>query len=108
MPVEEHQVHHVENQGGHAQGEQQAVVAQGLPGNSGAPGYHLFDLLGNYGLTNNVWLRFGVENLFNEEPPVTGVDEDNPQGMYGGTVSGGFNYDTVGRRFYLGARVNFE
>jgi len=66
---------------------EQAVVAQGLPGNSGAPGYHLFDLLGNYAFTDNLWLRFGIENLFNEEPPVIGVNENDPNGMYGGFVA---------------------
>jgi iron complex outermembrane receptor protein len=86
---------------------EQAVVAEGLPGSSGASGYHLFDLLGNYALTNNLWLRFGVENLLNEEPPVLGVNENDPNGMYGGSFNAQ-NYDTVGRRFYLGARVNFE
>jgi outer membrane receptor protein involved in Fe transport len=86
---------------------EQAVVAEGLPGNSGAPGYHLFDLLGNYALTDNLWLRFGAENIFNEEPPVIGVNENDPNGMYGGGFDA-LNYDTVGRRFYLGARVNFE
>jgi iron complex outermembrane receptor protein len=86
---------------------EQAVVAQGLPGNSGAPSYHLFDLLGNYALTNNLWLRFGCENVLNKEPPVIGVNPNDPNGMYGGTFDA-LNYDTVGRRFYLGARVNFE
>jgi iron complex outermembrane receptor protein len=86
---------------------EQAVVAQGLPGSSGASGYHLFDLLGNYALTNNLWLRFGCENVLNEEPPVIGVNENDPNGMYGG-VFNAQNYDTVGRRFYLGARVNFQ
>jgi iron complex outermembrane receptor protein len=86
---------------------EQAVVAQGLPGNEGAPSYHLFDLLGNYALTNNLWLRFGCENVLNKEPPLIGVNPNDPNGMYGGTFDA-LNYDTVGRRFYLGARVNFE
>jgi outer membrane receptor protein involved in Fe transport len=86
---------------------EQAVVAQGLPGSSGGPSYHLFDLLGNYALTDNVLLRFGVENVFDKEPPVIGVNPDDPNGMYGGTFNAQ-NYDTNGRRFYLGARVNFD
>jgi iron complex outermembrane receptor protein len=86
---------------------EQAVVAQGLPGSSGGSSYHLFDLLGNYALTDNVWLRFGVENVFDKEPPVIGVNPDDPNGMYGGTFNAQ-NYDTNGRRFYLGARVNFD
>jgi len=85
----------------------QAVVAQGLPGSSGASAYHLFDLLGSYALTDNLRLRFGVENVLNEEPPLLGVNPDDPNGMYGGNFNAQ-NYDTVGRRFYLGARVNFE
>jgi hypothetical protein len=86
---------------------EQAVVAEGLEGNTGAPKYHLFDLLGSYSLTDNLRLRFGIENLLNEEPPLVGVDPDNPNGMYGGMYMAA-NHDTIGRRFYLGARVNFE
>jgi outer membrane receptor protein involved in Fe transport len=86
---------------------EQAVVAEGLEGTSGAGKYHVFDLLGNYALTNNVMLRFGIENVLNEEPPLLGVNPDDPNGMYGGAFNA-VNYDTVGRRFYLGARVNFE
>jgi iron complex outermembrane receptor protein len=90
---------------------EQEITALGLPGSSGASGYHLFDVLGNYALTNNLWLRFGCENVLNQEPPVLGVDENEATGMYGGNLPGFSQagiYDTVGRRFYLGARINFE
>ncbi len=85
----------------------QEVVAQGLPGTSGVGAYHLFDLLGSYSVSDNLRLRFGIENLLNEEPPIAGVNPNDPNGMYGGTFMPG-NYDTNGRRFYLGARVNFD
>jgi len=74
----------------------------------GAREYDVFDLQGTYALLENVTLRFGVENLFNEEPPLTNYDPARAE--TDGMTGGGFNaqnYDTVGRRFYLGARVSF-
>jgi outer membrane receptor protein involved in Fe transport len=70
------------------------------------PRYMLFDLTGSYNLTETMMLRFGVENVFNKEPLLTGVLYTAADGMYGG----GFDYantDVNGRRFYLGARLGF-
>jgi outer membrane receptor protein involved in Fe transport len=58
-----------------------------------------------------VTLRFGVDNLFNKAPPLTGINtaNTNPAGtgnLPGGSIGGGI-YDTNGRRFYLGANVRF-
>jgi iron complex outermembrane recepter protein len=73
----------------------------------GASSYNLFDLLGRFELTNNVGLRFGIENVFNEEPPLTGR---NPAAVAPNLPGGTFNtnnYDINGRRFYFGATVGF-
>ncbi|WP_377923196.1 TonB-dependent receptor domain-containing protein [Alteraurantiacibacter lauratis] len=75
----------------------------------GAPSYNLFNLSGTYALSDAVNLRFGVDNLFNKAPPYTGV---NPTAnVAAGLQSGGsFNslfYDTIGRRFFLGANIQF-
>ena len=83
------------------------TAALGLPSNTGAPKYHPFDLLGSYTLTDNLWLRFGVENIFDKAPPVVGLNPNDVTGMYGGSFNS-TNYDTRGRRFYFGARVNLE
>ncbi|RYG95307.1 MAG: TonB-dependent receptor, partial [Alphaproteobacteria bacterium] len=77
----------------------------------GAPTYDIFHLNGSYGLSDNMTLRFGVENLFNRAPPLTGYNptNTNPAGtgnLPGGNLGTGF-YDDNGRRFYVGANVKF-
>ncbi len=78
--------------------------------NADTPGireYDLFNLSGNYNLTDGLSLRFGIDNVLNEKPPYSGQNfsEDN-DGMIGGTFSSG-RYDTLGRRYWMGARINF-
>ncbi|WEK46968.1 MAG: TonB-dependent receptor [Candidatus Andeanibacterium colombiense] len=76
----------------------------------GAPAYDIFYLNGNYALTDNINIRFGVDNLFNKAPPLTNYNPANIGGndtqLRGGSV-GGLFYDDIGRRFYLGANVKF-
>lgn len=77
----------------------------------GAPSYNIFHLFGSYSLTDDVNLRFGVDNLFNKAPPLTGYNPANtdPLGtgnLIGGNLGTGF-YDDNGRRFYLGANIRF-
>jgi outer membrane receptor protein involved in Fe transport len=82
---------------------------------TGAPSYNIFALNGGYALTENVNLRFGVENLFDKAPPLTGVNTANtdpmgtgnlPGGALGSGLGGGV-YDLQGRRFFLGANMKF-
>ncbi|MBN1833526.1 MAG: TonB-dependent receptor, partial [Deltaproteobacteria bacterium] len=71
--------------------------------------YSLFDLQASYNLTDNIWLRFGAENLLDEDPPFYNVEtEPEENELTGGSIGGGGIYDTRGRRFYMGVRVNFE
>ena len=77
----------------------------------GAPSYNLFNLNGSYRLTDDVNLRFGVDNLFNKAPPLTGYNPANTNplatgNLIGGNLGTGF-YDDNGRRFYLGANIRF-
>lgn len=77
----------------------------------GAPSYDIFHLNGSYALSDNMNVRFGVENLFNRAPPMTGVTPTNTNAigngqLPGGNLGTGF-YDDIGRRFYLGANVKF-
>ena len=75
---------------------------------TGAPKYDTFDLLGSYQLLDNLLLRFGIENVFNQEPPLTGVNTAaNLPSLPGGSFNAA-NYDTNGRRFYLGGRISFQ
>ena len=74
---------------------------------TGASAYNLFDLLGRYQLGENLALRFGIENVFNEEPPITGRDPAaQPPNLPEGTFNTN-NYDINGRRFYVGATAAF-
>ncbi len=76
---------------------------------TGRPSYNLFNLNGNYAVSDAVNIRFGVDNLFNKRPPLgnrnTAVD-----GTGATLPGGGFDslfYDTNGRRFYVGANFQF-
>ncbi len=76
---------------------------------TGAPAYNLFNLNGSYAMTDNLNIRFGVDNLFDKAPPRTGVDTsaDTAVGQLPGGSFQNLYYDTIGRRFYLGANVKF-
>jgi outer membrane receptor protein involved in Fe transport len=72
-----------------------------------AESYNLFALHGSYALTANAVVRFGIENLLNARPPLSGYD---PAAVLPALPGGGFdsqNYDVNGRRFYLGAKLKF-
>ncbi|WP_338245035.1 TonB-dependent receptor domain-containing protein [Aurantiacibacter hainanensis] len=79
------------------------------PPNTGYPSYNRFNLNGSYAVTDDINLRFGVDNLLNEAPPLGNFNPtaDPSLGqLRGGTYNSQF-YDTNGRRFYLGANVRF-
>jgi len=66
----------------------------------------------NNGPSSNVSIRFGVENLFNADPPVLEVNSapPSPAVLAGGNFNSAANtyfYDMMGRRFYLGANFTF-
>ena len=73
------------------------------------PSYNKFNLNGSYAITDDLNIRFGVDNLFNERPPLG--NRNVSLGGTGPTLPGGaFEprfYDTNGRRFYLGANARF-
>ena len=77
--------------------------------NTGYGSYNLFNLNMGYSLTDDIGLRFGVDNLFNQAPP---FGNENPLAnpaffqLRGGGYSVN-NYDIVGRRFYVGANMQF-
>ena len=79
----------------------------------GAPSYDLLALMGSFAVTDDVLVRFGVENLFDEAPPFLEVNSAPPPFLLAGGTFGGANasqpalYDFIGRRFYLAATVKF-
>ncbi|MCB2067797.1 MAG: TonB-dependent receptor [Erythrobacter sp.] len=86
----------------------EAIINAPTP-TTGYPSYHLFNLNATYAVTEDVNLRFGIDNLFNRAPPLGGVNTAADPSL--GQLSGGsFNnlyYDTNGRRFYFGANLRF-
>ena len=76
--------------------------------NSGLPAYNLFHFNASYQLNKEVRLRFGVDNVFDIKPPITGIDTNIDRSL--GELPGG-NYslfhDVQGRRFSFGASVSF-
>jgi outer membrane receptor protein involved in Fe transport len=77
--------------------------------NTGYPAYDLFNLNTSYGITEDVTIRFGVDNLFDKAPPFGNANPlANP--AFFQLPGGGLNvtnYDALGRRFYLGAKLRF-
>jgi outer membrane receptor protein involved in Fe transport len=60
-----------------------------------------FDLFSNWSFGDNYQLRFGIDNLLDEDPEVVGASStDNNLGSTNG------NYDPFGRRVYVGLRVS--
>jgi len=86
-----------------------AAVAALVPDTTikGAPSYDLFNLQGSYQLLDNVGLRFGIENVFNRKPPLTSVNTSPDEGNLPGGSFDTNNYDTNGRRFYIGASLTY-
>jgi iron complex outermembrane receptor protein len=75
---------------------------------SGLPAYNLFSLNAGYEVTDNLSVRLGIDNLFNKRPPLTNVDV-NINTAAGELPGGGYSlfHDVQGRRFSLGANVQF-
>ena len=72
----------------------------------GAKAYSLFNLGLTYEVTENVRLRGGVDNLFDQAPPLEEQNLGLPSFLLpGGSYSN--QYDLFGRRFYFGANLSF-
>ncbi len=75
----------------------------------GYPSYSLFNLQGGYELSDKISLRGGIDNLFNKRPPIGNINTAADLSL-GQLPGGSFNsnfYDTIGRRFYIGANIEF-
>jgi len=71
----------------------------------GPSAYDIFNLYGGFTINDNYNLRFGVDNLFDEDPELT---NSNPAGgdTNSNITSPGL-YDLLGRRYYVGMRMDF-
>jgi len=62
-----------------------------------------FDLFGGWRLTDNVTLRAGIENLFDQDPPIVGATAVSTAA---GSTDAGV-YDIIGRRYFIGVKAKF-
>ena len=67
------------------------------------PSYDAFDLSGGLGIGDTWQLRYGIDNLLDEQPVFTNATRYTR----GTTTLGGF-YDVLGRRAYVGMSASFE
>ncbi len=71
----------------------------------GVGSHEEFDLFAGVKLTSTYQLRFGVDNLTDKAPEVTGRDTGpSPNSSLGNTS---LSYDALGRRFYVGIKARF-
>ena len=62
--------------------------------------YNLFDLSFSGEINKNLNLSFGINNLFNKQPPIIGTNQEQAN-TYPGT------YDVLGRDFFVAAQFRF-
>ncbi len=77
---------------------------------TGAPSHNIVNLNGSYAITPDVVLRAGIDNLLDNDPPLTEVNTAaGPGQLSGGTVGVAQTgiYDFLGRRYYVGLKVQF-
>jgi outer membrane receptor protein involved in Fe transport len=67
------------------------------------PSYSLFSFFSTYAF-DKVTLRFGIDNLFDKQPPVVG---NNPGFNDSSNVTNPGLYDPIGIRFYVGLNAKF-
>ncbi len=69
-----------------------------------------FDLAGTWGVRENITLRFGVNNIFDKEPPLVssggGAINNCPTGPCSGNTYP-MTYDSLGRYLFVGVRADF-
>ena len=66
------------------------------------PGIIYFDLGGSYNINDHWQLYTQIDNLLNKSPPPNYANSQNP-------TNDGANpalYDTIGRMFHVGVRIN--
>ena len=80
-----------------------SIVQNPATTTQGADSYNIFDFNGQWAINETYEVRFGVDNLFDEEPPIYGA---TPTSTAAGTTLAGF-YDTLGRRMYVGFKAQF-
>ena len=70
--------------------------------------YSLFNLNASYRFNERLRLRGGIDNLLDEDPPLTGANPFHPTQPTNGTGNTDRGtYDVLGRRYYVGIAMDF-
>ena len=69
------------------------------------PAYNIFDLTARAAVGENLTLTFGIQNLFDKQPKVVGMDL-GPTSYNSGNIYPS-TYDALGRRYSVTARFRF-
>jgi outer membrane receptor protein involved in Fe transport len=89
---------------------QQAAALVTTPESTVLPtdSYSLFNLNASFRLNDRLRLRGGIDNLFDEEPPLTAANPFHPtQPTNGSGITDRSSYDVLGRRYFVGLAVDF-
>jgi outer membrane receptor protein involved in Fe transport len=69
--------------------------------------YDVFALSASYNVGERYVFRMGVENLLDEDPPLSGGNPAATPFPLAPTHAGGATYDPLGRRFFVSATIDF-
>jgi outer membrane receptor protein involved in Fe transport len=69
----------------------------------GVGSYQVFNLFGGYTINERMQLRFGIDNVADEEPPIYG----SRPGDRNADETRADHYDILGRRYYVGLKMTF-
>src|SRR5690606_8374864 len=91
-----------------AEAAQTATSVGPVPFLGAESSYNVFDLSARWDWSERSTLRFGVDNLFDREPVITGgrVEPDPNPTTGQGTTEAGF-YDILGRQLFVGIDARF-
>ena len=67
--------------------------------------YDYLDLFASYTLTENATITFGIDNITDEKPPISGNDAGDTSSNFGNTWPS--NYDVLGSTYKLGVQLRF-
>lgn len=70
------------------------------------PSYDMFDASGRYTFGDSWELRFGIDNLLDEAPPIVNLRTVEEGYTQTGVTNAAF-YDILGRRYYVGMKFQF-
>jgi iron complex outermembrane receptor protein len=84
-----------------------ATAGQRDIADANVPGYSYIDLAGAIPLTERIVFRFGVNNLFDKDPPIVDNFNLSVNAQYGNGNTFPALYDTLGRTLFVGLNGKF-